>query len=53
MKLYIKHHFKCRACQLVQYYPASFRIVFLNYNSESTARKQKDKYTVGIWKLKK
>jgi len=55
MKLYIKHHFRCHGinCQLVQYYPAWLRIVFVNYTSEFKARQNKDRYTVGMWKVKK
>lgn len=38
--------------QKVQFYPNIFMIMFNNYTSEKYARDMKDKYSIGLWKLK-
>lgn len=37
---------------LVQFYPKSGLMLTNNYTSETFAKSQKDKYTIGIWRIK-
>lgn len=38
---------------LLQFYPKSGLFLTNNYTSEDFAKSQKDKYTIGMWKIKK
>jgi len=37
---------------LVQFYPNTGLTLINNYTSENFARQQKDKYSIGMWRLK-
>lgn len=38
--------------QIVQFYPNVFMIMFNNYTSEKYAKDMKDKYSIGMWRVK-
>lgn len=50
----IKYCISFRYCvaALIQYYPQVDLILINNYTSEKNARQMKDKYTIGMWKIK-
>jgi len=55
MKVTINHETtfsKYDKVQIVQFYPNVCMIMFNNYTSEKYAKDMKDKYSIGMWKLK-
>jgi len=55
MKLTINHetnYSEYDKVQLVQFYPNVSMFLFNNYTSEKYARDMKDRFSIGMWKLK-
>ncbi len=54
MNIIIEHSLttKWDKVQLVQFYPQINMIIQNNYTSEKYAKDMKDKYSIGIWRVK-